>query len=232
MNKKSKRIKKAFSPVKLYLDDIEEIVNLLKKISEDVQIETSTHEKVQLSDLRSNLNENIAYDIELKTYNPYVSIETEDFGIFGKVFSMHAADGDDEMVIGVLDKISRILRRNRIWYLFGFRFVFAVIMLSPLLAAMLDLIFYKGDIDIRIYKIVPSEAAFYPLLMLILVLFFTQYTHLMNNRLILKKRTEQDTFFTHIKKNKGKIWLVAFGALLPKFYDFVIGLFRSLFEKF
>jgi len=66
-------IRRQLPPVKLYLDDLEYIVRLLKSVSSEVTIKTQEHEFSNLSEL-SQIKEKVLRELEIESRSAYISL--------------------------------------------------------------------------------------------------------------------------------------------------------------
>jgi hypothetical protein len=75
MKKKTSCLTKRFSASILYLDDLEEIVSILRKSTEEITIICGEYEYESLDELVKHLNADKCQGLEISTNSPYVHIE-------------------------------------------------------------------------------------------------------------------------------------------------------------
>ena len=110
--------------LKLYLDDVEEIVGYLAEVSEGVRLSSREYQFEDVSDLM-NLEAKKILELNINSYSPYIAVDLSPTG--ARVYISE----DSAESRGVLDKIAKLcLDRRRIVAAFMSRKVW----LAPLLA--------------------------------------------------------------------------------------------------
>jgi hypothetical protein len=117
-------------PLKLFVDDIDEIIHIISEISENIQIRSENYELDNASDLL-NLDVDTINHLEVESNNPYISAE------FSRSGARLYISTDDASSRGILEKIRQICfkRRRRfasfvvkIWPSYVFVFIGVILM--------------------------------------------------------------------------------------------------------
>ena len=76
MEKKVKSHLELLKPAKLYLEDITNIVDIVKEVNTDVKISTDDYENINLNELENIKQETLNY-LNISIQKPYLSLEFE-----------------------------------------------------------------------------------------------------------------------------------------------------------
>jgi hypothetical protein len=105
MKKKKQSHIENLRPVILYLDDIEQIVEIFKTISDKVEISTEEYKYENISELQ-NLSDERLSDLNIEIKEPYVSLGFKKCNV-----SLYRAD-DDAVTVGLCEKLKEFLFRH------------------------------------------------------------------------------------------------------------------------
>lgn len=113
MRELKKSISVDFPPVRLYLDDVEELFNILKKHAKSVNIETEKYELDDVAHLKEIKSDKI-HKLTLSTSSPYISIDFESGS--ARVYISE----DTTLNRGILSEIEDVIKkcRRRIAHIF------------------------------------------------------------------------------------------------------------------
>lgn len=89
-------------PVFLYLDDIEQIVDVFKEVATSVNISTGENELESLSEI-DQLGKKTLHSFYLSIREPYISLDMQPYRIWLHIHK------DDPLSRGVFEKIKKIL---------------------------------------------------------------------------------------------------------------------------
>jgi len=118
----------AYPQVKLYLDDVEEIVKILKEISNEIEIKTEEYAFSDVSELTKTYAEDFT-NLEIGSRNPYINIAFRRYRL-----SVYASE-QTLAILGAIQKIKDLLRkRKRSWIL---RRYYLVILIDTTLTLIL-----------------------------------------------------------------------------------------------
>lgn len=90
-------------PVKVYFDDLERIVEILRDVSSDISVSTDEYELGDITDLLS-LNQLAIHELEISSKNPHVVLQLRASGA-----RVYASDSTP-ICIGVVEKIRKQLK--------------------------------------------------------------------------------------------------------------------------
>lgn len=197
MKKVNNPITKRLFPVKLYIDDIEEILLILKSAGfSDIEVKTDKrkYDEDEINEIKST--EILS---EIKSYNPfYVSISfSNDMGSDVRIYTSN----DDVLACGVIEKVSKFMklrRRNFIWIMVKSRIPLAL-PIPPLLVGLMVI----NTISFKTFIIYNAILLIYVVTSMILdsSWFFKK------NIFIFKKKEEQSNFWI---RNKDEIIIATF----------------------
>ncbi len=108
MKKLEKSLGEHLPPVKIYREDIEDIYNVFKEVSSEIEIKADGFMFENLDELFSHPRDKIK-SLNLLIRNPYVSIDFKPSEIF--LFSMD----DTSVQVGLYEKIKSIVKKRRNW---------------------------------------------------------------------------------------------------------------------
>lgn len=106
MRELKKGISVYFPPVRLYLDDVEELFNILKKHAKSVNIETEKYELDDVTHLKEIKSDKI-HKLTLSTSSPYISIDFENDS--ARIYFSE----DTTLNRGILSEIEDVIKRCR-----------------------------------------------------------------------------------------------------------------------
>lgn len=106
MRELKKSISVDFPPVRLYLDDVEQLFNILKKRAKSVNIETEKYELDDVAHLKEIKSDKI-HKLTLSSSNPYISIDFESDS--ARVYISE----DTTLNRGILSEIEDVIKRCR-----------------------------------------------------------------------------------------------------------------------
>ena len=106
MQRRIKSHGETFKPVKLFLDDIEKIVEILRETSDEISLETDEF-VIQDVELLMNVGREYINELKIESRNPYISIELGPNRIWLFIFQ------DTNESRGTLEKIKAILNLRR-----------------------------------------------------------------------------------------------------------------------
>jgi hypothetical protein len=182
---------KDFSAVKLYLDDLGQIIEILKKEGfKEISITTPTHKYAEneLGKITRG-----SYIEEIIAHDPFhISIKfTEKYGKGGRIYS----GTDTAKAIGLIQKLgSLLLTRKRLFFSFisSNFFIFPLIFAIEALALLLEA-FHKIDRTQMLIIILLDLVILFPLIFLSAGYLFKK------NYFFYKKREDQPTFWVRKK---------------------------------
>jgi hypothetical protein len=93
-------------PVRLYLDDITDICNVLHEVCKRIAIETPEYESIEPSEL-GNLPTQALREITITGFDPYISVRVRSRTL------LLTAGGNDITSLGVMQKTKEVLLRRR-----------------------------------------------------------------------------------------------------------------------
>jgi len=103
MKKLNKPLSKEFSPVKIYLDDLESIEELFPKRKRDYKIETEKFEFSNVGELNQKLQNEVITNLKIYSSDPYINVE------FHKMWARLYVGSNDNTVAGVFYKLEQII---------------------------------------------------------------------------------------------------------------------------
>jgi len=106
MKKKSQSHGEHLRPVKLYLEDVEEIARYMLEASEELKIASHGFELDEVSEL-SQIKRKYLTDVSLSIRDPYVSLQMSPNGIWLYIMS------DDPTSRGVFEKIKALMNKRK-----------------------------------------------------------------------------------------------------------------------
>jgi hypothetical protein len=98
-------------PARLYLEDIEEVHGLFRRVADSVKLRLDGYEVPTLDDIKLvKATETKDFEINLTHPNSYVSFET-----YGSGFRFYMADRDDLELVGLRDAVRAVVQKRRLW---------------------------------------------------------------------------------------------------------------------
>jgi hypothetical protein len=209
MKELSPHIRKRLPPLKLYLEDIEFLVNRLKSISNEITIKTATHEFENVSEFSDTQKEPFR-TLQIASRRPYLIVELNKSSA-SIYLSEDLPDGR-----GVFEQIDSYLRKRRR--------TFTSILTSPVL--IVSYLILVSFAPFFLTKVVPPPFQLFGLLVwvsfflfLYLVAFFL---HTQTYTIVIpKRRSDAPSFW---ERNWEKIAL----ALIAGFVGFFLGWLSKL----
>lgn len=95
-----------FKISRYYINDIKNIINIIKENYNDSEIIANDYKIVDISEILDNNIVNIN-SFEIKAYNPYISVEIKE-----NLISVYISDIDDINLLGIESKICSILKKG------------------------------------------------------------------------------------------------------------------------
>jgi len=165
-------------PTKIYFEDLEEIIDILKEVSDKIEIKTEDYEVETIEELKELDQGEINY-LKLQVIEPYILIEifTDDSIIYISEESLSTR--------GMLEKIKQIFRRDR--YKLGWfadksteKIIFSLILISFLYFFLFD----------RHYSFIILGSVF-----MVFDIIWYIYAPKVKNRIFLTKKTDKKSFW-------------------------------------
>jgi hypothetical protein len=111
MEKRTKSLSSTIAPVKLYIDDVEALVEALVEAGEaEVEITTEDHVLRTVHELERYGGGGSISGVEIKRHRPLISVDLRPGGA-----RIYASD-DDAAATGVYEKARKIVRARRRWF--------------------------------------------------------------------------------------------------------------------
>lgn len=133
MQKIEDSITKSYLPVKIYIDQIEEIANLFKENNIEYTLQTDHYKYDSFSELINSSKETTIKMLKINTHSPYISIE------LNKRWANLYTSSNKTFTAGIFYKIDKILTDSRrfLSFFYSYYFIFSaniIIFLSNLLS--------------------------------------------------------------------------------------------------
>jgi len=194
MKKIKKFLRIDFGLTKLFFDDLEEIINILKEASEKIDINTEDFQIESMEEF-GELDKEDLNILRVETFNPWIVLDIQPR-------ESYIYAGEDTLITrGVLDKIKSIFRRRR--YKFSW---LASEFISKISSPLIILLLFD-------YLILDKKAIF-----MILVIIFsslsivnTIFIFSLKNRITLAKKSDKKSFW---RRKKDDIILAIISALI------------------
>lgn len=210
--RKQKSYRRSYGPVVIWLEDLTEIVALLKENCKDVQISTESYKFGTVDELKEHLGSAVQFALEIDGSGPYVSV---DFN--RRSATLHVSAGAQAAYI--FDEIDTIVarRQRRFPTTYRLSFLMAVLVIS-----------LAGSYFLQIYLAVRSGpvADAYNAVQIALSLWFVWATFVTSRRtsvINLQRRSEARPFFDRIKDQLALLLIgaciggvVTFGGVVAK----------------
>ena len=211
MKKKLHSISKHLPPVKLYLDDVNEIVSRLQSLCSKIEYSTKNYEFESLDELKQNCGSNLK-ELAIQGRSPYISVDI-------RKHDVHLyTSGESETTIGLYYSLKEFLQQKSGWYskflniwLWGTLLWIFLIVFSNVIKELKDL----PDI-LKYFYIFLSFIFFFFLLSLL--------NRWKGSTIYLENRYKVSNFW---ERNKDKIITTIIGALIGTFLTI---LFRFIFK--
>lgn len=198
MKKRAKELSQLLPPVKLFLDDIEKIVEIAGELSEEIELWTDEYSFASVSDLSQLQQEELTtfgvrsgyFDLWLNFTPRYVSLMVR---------------GNTATHIGVFEELKNFIQSRRRKFSTAYknllRWILGSVAIGIAIAA--PILHIKGLLLIGAFATAITLTAFNIL--------YSYILHRKYSIIILKKRIEQPSF---LKRNKDKIILSLFSAII------------------
>ena len=205
MEKISQHLSKEFSIVRLYLDDLEAINEILSQMEGSVTWTTETYKFDSLNELLDNYKLPAIHKLVIESRVPYVTIELRHFRSTVTVVSYEPRDE------GIFTQLNKILQnsQSKYQYLFSTKF-FWILMIIFFLAL------YGIEPEIH-----PGIYGTYLALAFSLSFYGGWIKAYKNTKIKLINRHEEKNFWA---RNKDQIILIVIGALLGSLLTYLIQL--------
>ncbi|NOT05567.1 MAG: hypothetical protein HOP27_13305 [Anaerolineales bacterium] len=196
MEKKSLSRSEDLKPVKLYLDDLEKIVSILRTESAEVSIETREYKYESLEELARNRKDTI-YELKLKSR--YVTLTFTEYS--AELYILN----DEDKLRGIFEKIKEIVVKRERNY-------------RKIVSTSWSWVFWILGAILFIGKFLPSSINnSLALIFLIPALVINIWLYLEQNKysiIILSYHTDQSSFW---KQNRNNILMLIIGAGVTAF---------------
>jgi len=212
MEKIKKSISKIFPYVKLYRDDIDELIEILEENKfKDIEIRTGNY-KLNSSEIEK-LKERKISNIQISAYDPFfISVELN--SRYGSNGARVYTSEDSTIALGVIGKISQLFKKNRRFILTLTTtpwFALSVVMAGQILAILLKKFFDNTPLFITL--LICSYAFF-------LFAFFLDSGYLFSkNLVILDYRIDRPNFWI---RNKDKLLITLLTVILTALVTYYI----------
>ncbi len=207
MKKKRKELRETFSFLLLYYDDLEEIINILKELTDDIRIETDNYILDSIEDILSIKESSIKeIKIHVDGTNIFLSVSNNDA-------SLTANDSVKER--GAFEQIKTILNKNTRLKFFSHKKILGIF--TKIIAGISGGIF---GILISLGKTGES------LLMVIVAIFFIWLEYFLSTKsfltIIPQYKSDVPSFF---KRKKDDILLIAISSLVTAIITFLMTMY-------
>lgn len=205
MKKKERSIIQVLKPVKLYYNDLVELVNILKEVNPDIRIETDSYTLDNIEELLG-MDDELITVLKMSINDPYFSIDFEpDYA------SIYASD-DTFILRGLFEKVKKILmdKRRKLFFLYQNSFF------PGLMTGLSMLPLAAGIEENNIYLIISG------FILLITSIIFWKKTHTIRfskySMIYLSKSIEFPSFW---KRRKDDIFLAVISAVIGALLTFL-----------
>ena len=106
MKRVDKSISKKYLPLRLYLDDLEEIEGFLSQ-DHRISFESGDYQYDSVAELAQNRKEEILYDLEISQHDPYILVELK------RTWARVYVASSEPTSVGIFYNIDQLLRRRR-----------------------------------------------------------------------------------------------------------------------
>jgi hypothetical protein len=177
-------------PVRLYLDDLEEIVNIMKESCEQVDIEVGEYHLDSVDEL-PKMSQEVFHQMEISSPDPYFSLDLDPSGIRLVIAR------DTPSSRGILEKVNAVLVRRGRW--------FAPLLNTPMFVVALAMLFVLIFVPL-LFGFSPGPSITYQVLLNVAwfgVFLYVAYNCVKNfTTIVARRRIESPAFF---KRNADKI---------------------------
>jgi hypothetical protein len=134
MRRVDEPISKEYLPLRLFLDDLQEIENILKGPAQSVSIKVRGFEFDSIDEFSKNSGHRKITDLQITCSTPYVSLE------FTRFSARLYVGSSDDTAAGLFHKLDQLLTQSRIpfWFLHSYYFVWVLNILLPLNTAVVS----------------------------------------------------------------------------------------------
>ena len=215
MEKRAKELSQSLPPVKLFLDDIEKIVEIAGELSKKIELSTDEYSFEHVSEL-SQLQQEELTSLSIRIYLFDLSI------YFTPSYVDLRVQGKTATHTGVFSELKTFIFSRRRKFLT----IYKNVLIWILYFIGLGIVIVAPTLHIRGLLLIGAYATG-----IIIVAFNILYFYILHPRysiIILKKRIEQPSF---LKRNKDKIILSLFSAVIGALIYGLIGLVIDLIKK-
>jgi len=106
MKKLDKSLSKEYPPLKIYLDDLEQIEEVLSDASESISIETQDYSFASIEDFAGNYSQKRINTLRITSTNPYVTVE------FNPLSCRLYVSSSSTNASGIFYKLDQIIHRH------------------------------------------------------------------------------------------------------------------------
>jgi len=205
MRIKSNTLYSRLPPVRLYLDDLLELDELLRKASDKVtwivMYEAKRYELDGVAEL-SQLKRYTLDGVEVSIRNPYVSVKVDPTSVFVHVW------GDDALCAGLHAQLIRFCRSRRTLPFCFVDWQMAMGLTSLIVSAMFAIVLL-----LRFYlhlRPTTGQTLYYAATPILVLVFFWLLPRPFRSRIVLKHRVDAPGFFA---RNYDRIVLAIIGAI-------------------
>lgn len=199
MEKIKKSYSKEYPILRMFIDDLEQIVSIFKENYKDFEIKADVYKLEDISEL-SKINKQEIKNFSINTYTPYISLDISESSV-----SLYIEDKDNLKLRGIFSKIDAILNRRisflRILTSYWMQIPFHVII-------WLNLYLFPKEY----YKTIRILLVILTLALLIIWFLWRQSISLKKHSLIYLFNSQSKIGF--FKRNKDKILLSIFSAVV------------------
>ncbi len=107
MKKRIARLSADYPPLRLWLDDLEKIEEIVRAWAKEVKFRTTDAEFDSISELRADVKQNCITELHIESDSPYATVELSPIG--SRVW---VSGSDDQVNAGVFYSINEILKRR------------------------------------------------------------------------------------------------------------------------
>lgn len=197
-------------PLRLYLDDIDEINSILETDYKDYNIETTEYELESLHEVK-DLKEDKIDSLTFKSLKPYISLK---FAYNGTTL---VCEEDDTKSVGILSKIKAILDKRTLSIKFVDNNWFGILLISGIFILLfLAMLSGKTMLISKEYTYSLFISTFTYLGVVVLIAFLMDLvTNRKHTLIYISYKKERPNFFV---RNKDGFILVLIGALLGSMF--------------
>ncbi len=217
MKKLDKSISENYLPIKLYLDDLETIEEILKEVSNSISFEAENYKFDSIEELKGNLKLTQINELEVKTSSPYISID------FTRIWARVYVSSSETSNAGVFYKLDQIISRRTRKPRWKYSFYFFNITTIILLMNGMPLIQRLFSRSLNPYVSLTISAIWFIWMIWFFYVRFRQHTVI-----VLAHRNSEKPF---LQRNKDNLILAIISALLGAILGVAGTLITSHFQN-